>query len=65
MRLEIPFTGKVIWQSDTARSFYCGFCDLWLRTQYEGEGVGILLECGGRFGKHVIEIREAPANDNA
>ncbi len=49
----------LIHQSDSAKSFHCTKCDTWLRTHYEGDGKAKLIQCGGKFGNHTIEIVES------
>ena len=48
-------TGKVIWQSDRAKTALCPFCFVSIKTQYEGDRAIMLVKCGGPFGIHIVE----------
>lgn len=49
----IPF-GRVVWQSDTAKTYWCEQCQTWLRSQYEGDEIPT-IRCDGPMADHVLE----------
>lgn len=46
-RVEVVPTDRVIWQSDTAKSYKCPICKRWVYSQYEGDDRPEII-CGPR-----------------
>lgn len=53
---EIVRGDRAVWQSDSAKSYYCEQCHRWVRTQYEGEKQPKTIICeGGISGGHRVQ----------
>jgi hypothetical protein len=55
MKTEIVPFGRVIWQSDTAKTYQCPQCLSNVRTQYEGDESPRRIVCHGPMADHVVE----------
>jgi hypothetical protein len=54
MRTEVIRFGRVVWQSETAKTYRCPDCGRSLCSQYEGDE-NPTIRCDGPLADHVLE----------